>query len=112
MRSAEAQVQGGGVTSGRARVRTRLVRRAPPLLWLLIAALSLVELWMIAVTLDRPAPDQWGFRGFGAVLALSFGSVGALIAARRPAHRIGWVALGAGGGGGAGEVGGPVPGRA
>src|SRR3990172_4710242 len=93
MRSAEAQVQGGGVTSGRARVRTRLVRRAPPLLWLLIAALSLVELWMIAVTLDRPAPDQWGFRGFEAVLALSFGSVGALIAARRPDNRIGWLIL-------------------
>src|SRR3990172_7022010 len=94
MRSAEAQVQGGGVTSGRARVRTRLVRRAPPLLWLLIAALSLVELWMIAVTLDRPAPDQWGFRGFEAVLALSFGSGGALIAARRPDSRIGWLILG------------------
>ena len=93
MRSAEAQVQGGGVTSGRARVRTRLVRRAPLLLWLLIAALSLVELWMIAVTLDRPAPDQWGFRGFEAVLALSFGSVGALIAARRPDNRIGWLLL-------------------
>src|SRR3990170_9102951 len=61
--------------------------------FLAILALAAVEAWMIAVTLDRPAPDQWGFRGFEAVLALSFGSVGALIAARRPENRIGWLIL-------------------
>ena len=63
-------------------------------LWLVIVALVLAEVWMIAATLDRPTPDQWGFRGFEAVLALSFGSVGALIAARRPDSRIGWLILG------------------
>jgi hypothetical protein len=59
--------------------------------WLLIVALSIVELWLIAVTLDQPTPDQWGFRGFEAVMGLSFGSVGALIAMRRPENRVGWV---------------------
>jgi len=72
----------------------RAVTRLAVTLWLVIVALVLAELWMIAVTLDRPTPDQWGFRGFEAVLALSFGSVGALIAARRPDSRIGWLILG------------------
>lgn len=58
-----------------------------------ILALAAVEVWMILATLDQPAPDQWGFRGFEAALALSFGSVGALIAARRPENRIGWLLL-------------------
>jgi hypothetical protein len=63
-------------------------------LWLGMFGLSLAELWMIAVTMDRPTPDQWGIRGFEAVVALSFGSVGATIAARRPDNRIGWLMLG------------------
>jgi hypothetical protein len=53
--------------------------------------LSLAELWMIAVTLDRPTPDQWSFRGFEVVLGLSFGSVGALVGTRRPGNRVGWL---------------------
>jgi hypothetical protein len=61
-------------------------------IWLLIVALSLAELWMIAVTLDRPS-DQWGIRGYEAVLGLAFGSVGALIVTRRHGNVIGWLAL-------------------
>src|SRR3989304_1327379 len=64
------------------------------------------EVWMILVPLDQSAPDQWGFRGFEAALALSFGSVGALIAARRPENRVGWLLLGGGAvAGGQGVVG-------
>jgi hypothetical protein len=62
-------------------------------LWLVIVALSLVTAWMIAVTIDRPAPDAWGFRNVAATLALALGSVGALIAARRPENRFGWMLL-------------------
>jgi len=58
-----------------------------------ILVLAAVEVWMIAVTFDRPS-EQWAFRGYEAVLALTFGSVGALIAARRPENRIGWLLLG------------------
>jgi len=68
----------------------RIVARAASLAILVLAA---VEVWMIAATLDRPTPDQWGFRGFEAALALSFGSVGALIATRRPENRVGWLLL-------------------
>jgi hypothetical protein len=66
----------------------------PTLLWLLIVFLSLATIWMIAVTIDRPTPQQWGFRGFEPALALSFGSVGALVATRRPENRFGWLLVG------------------
>ena len=68
----------------------RIVARAALLAILVFAA---VEVWMILATLDRPTPDQWGFRGFESALALSFGSVGALIATRRPENRVGWLLL-------------------
>lgn len=73
--------------------RLRVARATAIGLWLVLLGLVLFEIWMIAATLERPAPDQWGFRGFEAAFALSFGSVGALIATRRPDNRIGWVAL-------------------
>ena len=91
MSTISAQV---GVAAAKPSLRVRATRRLPIGLWLVIIGLSLAELWMIAVTLDRPAPDQWGFRGFEAALALSFGSVGALVAARRPENRVGWLLLG------------------
>jgi hypothetical protein len=72
----------------------RRLARLPTLLWLVIVALSLVTAWMIAVTIDRPAPDEWGFRNAAATLGLGFGSVGALVAARRPGNRMGWMLLG------------------
>jgi len=68
----------------------RIAARAALLAILVLAA---VEVWMILATLDRATPDQWGFRGFEAALALSFGSVGALIATRRPEDRVGWLLL-------------------
>jgi hypothetical protein len=61
-------------------------------LWLVVVALSLAELWMIGATVDRPS-NQWGMRGYEAALALSFGSVGALIATKRPGNVIGWLTL-------------------
>jgi hypothetical protein len=64
-------------------------------LWLLIVLLSLTELWMIAVTFDRPTPGLWGFRGWE-LMSLAFGSVGALIAARQRGNRVGWLLLGIG----------------
>ena len=73
----------------------RSLRRVPIIVWLVIVTLSLVELWMIAVTLDRPTPGLWGLRGWE-LLSLAFGSVGALIARRQRGNRIGWLLLGIG----------------
>ena len=71
----------------------RVARLAATSIWVAIVVLAVVEVWMIAVTVDR-AFEGWGFRGFEAVLSLSFGSVSALIATRRPDNRIGWLLLG------------------
>jgi hypothetical protein len=81
------------VVEPRLPLSARVARALPLTLWLTIVGLALVELWMIAVTLGQPAPGQWGFRGFEGVLALSFGTVGAFIAARRPENRFGWLLL-------------------
>jgi len=76
-------------------VSTKIARLVAISIWLAIVALSLAEVWMIAITLDRPS-DQFGIRGYEVALALSFGSVGALIATRRPRNPIGWLSLVAG----------------
>jgi hypothetical protein len=76
-----------------ARMRARSARRVAIWSFVALLALSVVALWMIATTLDRPVSPQWGFRGFEVVLGLSFGSVGALIAANRPDNRLGWLIL-------------------
>ena len=85
------------LAAGMSGTRSRMARVARPIavtLWLAIVAMALAELWLIAATLAIPTPDQWAFRGFEVVLAISFGSVGALIVARRPENRTGWLALG------------------
>jgi hypothetical protein len=62
-------------------------------LWVAIVILALAEGATIVATLRASAPDQWGFRGNEALLALAWGSIGALIAIRRPGNRIGWLLL-------------------
>jgi hypothetical protein len=82
------------VTPAAARPRRFNAAQAVALLvWLFSVALSLATIWIVLVTLDRPAPDQYAFRGFEATLALPWGLVGGLIAVRRPRHRLGWLLL-------------------
>src|SRR5512141_2619595 len=80
-----------------ARGRTLIEGRTPGLvargLWVAIVALSLAEGAMIVATLQAPTADQWGVRGNEALLALAWGSIGALIAVRKPENRIGWLLL-------------------
>lgn len=80
-----------------ARGRTLIEGRTPGLvargLWVAIVALSLAEGAMIVATLQAPTADQWAVRGNEALLALAWGSIGALIAVRKPENRIGWLLL-------------------
>ena len=48
---------------------------------------------LIAGSLDAPLPQSFGFRGFPALLALSFGSVGAFVVTRRPGNRVGMILI-------------------
>jgi len=72
----------------------RRLRSAATIWWAVGFGLSILTIWMVAVTLDRPAPEQYGFRGFEATIALPWGLVGLLIARRRPDHLLGWLLLG------------------
>ena len=75
-----------------ARTGTRLAW----VLWLITIGLSAAGLALLAVAHFQPIPDSWGFPGFTALFALSFGSVGAIVVARRPGNRVGQVLLAVG----------------
>jgi len=65
-------------------------------LWLTTVGLAAAGLALLAVAGFQPIPDSWGFPGFTALFALSFGSVGAVVIARRPGNRVGQVLLAVG----------------
>lgn len=58
-------------------------------LWLAAMLPAAAGLLLLAGSLDAPIPDSYGFRGFSALFALSFGSVGAFVVARRPGNLVG-----------------------
>ena len=91
---------GGSATSaqdGRAARRGRLTaRRVATLTWALCLAIALATLVFLAVGPGRVLPSDI-FSGIGGVsflvLAMTFASVGALVARRAPGNRIGWIFL-------------------
>src|SRR5689334_25420652 len=76
--------------------QTRSGARVAWALWLITISLAAAGLALLAVAGFRPIPDSWGFPGFTALFALSFGSVGAIVIARRPGNRVGQVLLAVG----------------
>jgi hypothetical protein len=67
----------------------RAAARRGWILWLAAMVPAAGGLLLIAGSLDAPLPESFGFRGFPALLALSFGSVGAFVVTRRPGNRVG-----------------------
>jgi hypothetical protein len=65
-------------------------------LWLVTLGLIAGGLTMLIATRDLVLPPSWGFRGFPIVFALTYATVGAIVASRRPGNRIGWILLAAG----------------
>lgn len=70
-------------------------RRARTLAWSIWAAgigFSVAGVVLLAASFGIALPESWGFRGFTAVFAVSFGTLGALLVAARRS-RIGWLLL-------------------
>jgi hypothetical protein len=65
-------------------------------LWGISVGLSLTGLALLALTPGVPVPDVYGFRGAGALIAVPFSTMGALVASRRPRNSIGWLFSAAG----------------
>lgn len=59
--------------------------------WALSILLSVLGLWLLALTSNADVGERFGPRGFSALLALAFSTIGALIASRRPRNVIGWL---------------------
>ena len=79
--------------TGRETATGTLQVRAPWVILVLIVALVLPKLWLFApLIVDVPPSDLIGELLFQ-FLPVPFAAVGALIAARRPGHRIGWLLL-------------------
>lgn len=62
-------------------------------LWVFTIVLSIASWVFIWLSRAAQVPDVIGFRGFDAVLAVAFSTVGAIVAARRPSNAVGWLLL-------------------
>ncbi len=60
-------------------------------LWLATMALCVVSVTLLLSTRWVVVPESWGFRGASIFVGATFGSVGAVVARRRPDNSIGWL---------------------
>ena len=61
-------------------------------IWAIGIIFTAAGLALLAVSFGIAVPDSWGFRGFTAVFAITFGTLGALIVAAR-GSLVGWLLL-------------------
>ncbi|MDP9250742.1 MAG: hypothetical protein M3O78_05185, partial [Chloroflexota bacterium] len=68
------------------------VRSLPSIVLALTGGLTLLGLALLAVTLSVPlSAEDFGFRGFTALFAITFSTVGWVIARRQPGNALGWL---------------------
>jgi signal transduction histidine kinase len=78
-------------------MKARTASRLAWSLWaisMLMAVLAFVFLFLGRQT--PPPVGTFGFRGFAAIFAVTFGSIGAFLSSRRPSNPIGWIFCAAG----------------
>jgi hypothetical protein len=60
-------------------------------LWMASVVLSALGIVFLVLSASTPIPPGFGFRGAVIIFALTFSTVGAVVAARRPQNPVGWV---------------------
>ncbi len=66
-------------------------RRSALLSWIGTTTAAGLAILVFIAARDTPVPASWGFRGASAVFALTCGTVGAIVALRRPDNLNGWL---------------------
>jgi len=59
--------------------------------WIVTMTVAGIALGILIATRDTPVPTSWGFRGASEAFAVTCGTVGAVVALRRPANINGWL---------------------
>jgi hypothetical protein len=77
--------------TGRERLRADVAARLPWALWMASLALSFLGIVFLVLSASTPIPPRFGFRGADIIFALTFSTVGAVVARRRPQNPVGWV---------------------
>jgi hypothetical protein len=73
-------------------VTRRTASRVAWAAWAVAIALALASIVLLVISIGAPTPEgHFGFRGFAASFALTFGTIGALVASRHPSNPIGWI---------------------
>lgn len=65
--------------------------RWPIVLWLVTVGLVTAATAILFATAWVDVPASWGFRGASSLFGITCGSVGAIVAIRRPDNRVGWL---------------------
>src|ERR687890_767152 len=60
-------------------------------MWALSMALTVLSLWLLVLGLSRPNVPVYPYWAEGTLLAVSYSTVGAVVASRRPGNPVGWV---------------------
>ncbi|HYN87021.1 MAG TPA: hypothetical protein VER55_00755 [Ardenticatenaceae bacterium] len=79
-----------GAEASEARGDARL-RRLAWLLWVVAVLTAGAGLALFVMSAGVRVPELWGLRGFPAIFALAFATVGALVVSRHPRNLVGWI---------------------
>src|ERR671917_246841 len=60
-------------------------------MWALSMVLTVLSLWLLVLGLSRPNVPVYPYWAEGTLLAVSYSTVGAVVASRRPGNPVGWV---------------------
>jgi signal transduction histidine kinase len=74
-------------------VSARAVRRVSWTTFAVAMAMNVAAVVLLILARSASFAGGFGFRGFAAILAVAFGSVGAIVASRQPRNPIGWIFL-------------------
>ena len=87
----EQQMAAAKLPDRREWLRADIAVRLPLILWMVSSALSALGVVFVILSASTPIPDRFGFRGADIIFAITFFTVGAVVARRHPENPVGWL---------------------